>query len=103
MEANSPRSCIKYFGHYPVLCLGTETISGVVWYAPTIEAVENVRAYESDAYKELAVFVQLKNGDEIMARTFIWNGDEDDLLEDRYEPGSEGACREEMTGTKETA
>ncbi|KAI9702194.1 MAG: hypothetical protein M1820_006276 [Bogoriella megaspora] len=78
-KAKVMRSCLKRFGHYPVLCIGSQIVHGVVWFAPTSEIVERLREYESDAYREYPKFVKMENGDEILAMTFIWNGEEEDL------------------------
>lgn len=78
-KAKIIRSSLKYFGHYPVLCTGNATVDGVAWFVPTSSIIERIRQYESDAYKEYPKFIELENGDEILAMTFIWNGDEEDL------------------------
>jgi len=73
-EAKITSGSIKYFGHYPVLCPGLETVYGIVWYAPTIQVVERLRQYESNMYREAAKYVELKDGTERIAKAFIWNG-----------------------------
>jgi hypothetical protein len=78
-KAKIIRSSLKYFGYYPVLCTGNRTVDGLAWFVPTSDIIERIREYESHAYKEYPKFVRLENGDEILAMTFIWNGDEEDL------------------------
>ena len=79
------RKCIKYWGPYRVLCWGEEIVCGVAWYAPSKEMVERLRAYETDAYAEHRLRMELENGEKVVGRAFMWNRDIEELSEDPEE------------------
>jgi len=71
IKAKVRRKCIKYWGPYRVLCRGEDTVCGMTWYAPSEEVVERLRAYETDAYDEHHMRIELENGNKIVARAFM--------------------------------
>jgi gamma-glutamylcyclotransferase (GGCT)/AIG2-like uncharacterized protein YtfP len=82
IEAEAEGKCLKYFGSYPVLCSGLDTVAGVIWHVPNAEVVQRLRDYESNAYCERPAAVRLKDGQILNANAFFWNGDEEDLLDE---------------------
>jgi gamma-glutamylcyclotransferase (GGCT)/AIG2-like uncharacterized protein YtfP len=101
-KAKVCRSRLKYFGHYPVLCIGNGIVDGVAWFVPTSDIVERIREYESDAYKEYPKFVELENGEEILAMTFVWNGDQEDLEDEDWQTRQRGSSSEKASTSKKT-
>ena len=72
---------LRYCGRYPVLVFGKTgaVVEGVAWFAPSVEAINRLRDYESDAYHDGFVRIEFKNGEKVMGRVFEWDGDEEDL------------------------
>ena len=72
---------LRYWGRYPALMFGKPggVVEGVAWFAPSVEAINRLRAYETDAYHDGFVRIELKNGEKVMGRVFEWDGDEEDL------------------------
>jgi hypothetical protein len=84
-KAKAIRFSLKYFGYCSVLSAGNAAVDGVFWFVPTAaDVVERIREYGSDAYKEYPKLVELENGGEILAMTFVWNGDEEDLEDEDW-------------------
>jgi hypothetical protein len=81
MKAKVRRTCIKYWDPYRVLCRGEDTVCGVAWYAPSKEVVERLRAYETDAYADHYLRIELENGKKVVGRAFMWNGEIEELSE----------------------
>jgi gamma-glutamylcyclotransferase (GGCT)/AIG2-like uncharacterized protein YtfP len=74
---------LQYWGPYPVLVSG-ETgaiVEGVAWFAPSVEVINRLRAYETNAYYDGFVEMEFKNGEKVMGRAFKWAGDEEDLAD----------------------
>jgi hypothetical protein len=78
-RATIRRKRVRYWGPFRALCRGEDSVDGLVWYASSVEIVERLRAYESDAYRDTCVYAELENGKKIIAHTFFWNGEEEDL------------------------
>jgi len=72
---------LRYWGRYPVLVHGKTdaVVEGVAWFAPSVEVINRLRAYETDAYYDAFVRIEFKNGEKVMGRAFKWDGDEEDL------------------------
>ena len=78
---------LRYWGIYPVLVPGKTgaVVEGVAWFAPSVEVINRLRAYETDVYFDGFVEMEFKNGEKVMGRAFEWAGDEEDLADS---PGS---------------
>ena len=74
---------LRYWGKYSVLVYGKTgaVVEGVAWFAPTVEVINRLRAYETDAYYDGFVEIEFGDGKEVMGRVFRWAGDEEDLLD----------------------
>ena len=61
---------LRYWGQYPVLVPGKTgaAVEGVAWFAPSVEVINRLRAYETDAYWDEFVEIEFK-----MARR-LWGG-----------------------------
>lgn len=72
---------LRYWGKYPVLVPGKTgaVVEGVAWFAPSVEVINRLRAYETDAYRDSFIGIEFRNGEKVMGRVFRWAGDEDDL------------------------
>lgn len=72
---------LRYWGEYPVLVHGKTgaVVEGVAWFAPSVEVINRLRAYETDAYRDSFIKIEFKNGEKVMGRVFTWAEDEDDL------------------------
>jgi hypothetical protein len=83
MYAKVHNAGLRYWGQYPVLVFGEfgAVVEGVAWFAPSVEVINRLRAYETDAYYDGFVKIEFKNGEEVMGRVFKWAGDEEDLLD----------------------
>jgi len=81
MYAKVHHAGLLYWGKYPVLVHGKTgaVVEGVAWFAPSVEAINRLRAYETDAYYDALVEIEFKNGEKVMGRVFEWDGDEEDL------------------------
>jgi hypothetical protein len=53
-------------------------VEGVAWFAPSVEVVNRLRAYETDAYFDGFIEMEFKNGEKVMGRAFEWADDEDE-------------------------
>ena len=75
------RAGLRYWGKYSVLVYGKTgaVVEGVAWFAFTVEVINRLRAYETDAYYDAFVRIEFKNGEKVMGRVFKWAGDEEDL------------------------
>ena len=74
---------LRYWGPYPVL-VSDETgavVEGVAWFAPSVEVINRLRAYETDAYFDGFVEMEFKNGEKVRGRAFKWARDEKDLAD----------------------
>jgi len=71
---------LRYWGPYPVLVPGKAgaVVEGVAWFAPSVEVVNRLRAYETDAYFDAFIEMEFKNGEKVMGRVFEWADDEDE-------------------------
>jgi hypothetical protein len=77
---------LKYWDQFPVLRRKKgSTVDGVLWYAPTPEIVERLRAYETDAYVDTVIRVKLLDGEEMVVHSFLWNRTELDLSDQPLE------------------
>ena len=81
IDAKIERKCIKHWSKYPVLCLESETIRVVAWYAPSVEAVERIRRYETSLYYDQYMYIKLKDDEVVLSRTFVCAENEIDLSE----------------------
>ena len=74
---------LRYWGPYPVIVAGGKdaVVEGVAWFAPSVEVINRLRAYETDAYFDGFVEMEFKNGEKVMGRAFEWAGDEEDLAD----------------------
>jgi gamma-glutamylcyclotransferase (GGCT)/AIG2-like uncharacterized protein YtfP len=74
---------LRYWGPYPVLVSGETgaVVEGVAWFAPSVEVINRLRAYETDAYYDGFVEMEFKNGEKVKGRAFEWAGDEEDLAD----------------------
>jgi hypothetical protein len=85
-EGTVERSRVKYWGPYPVVVESPnrrDTVSGVVCFIPTVDAVQRIRAYETDKYEETLTSVDRAHGPSIMCRMFTWRmGSQDECLTD---------------------
>ena len=74
---------LRYWGPYPVLVSGETgaVVEGVAWFAPSVEVINRLRAYETEAYYDGFVEMEFKNGEKVMGRAFEWAGDEEDLAD----------------------
>jgi gamma-glutamylcyclotransferase (GGCT)/AIG2-like uncharacterized protein YtfP len=81
LEAAVKNRKLMYWGQFPALCHGEETIYGVMWYAPTAEIVERLRAYETDAYRETFLRMYPKNGEPIIEAMSLDTADTDEESE----------------------
>ena len=74
---------LRYWGKFAVLVSGKTgaVVEGVAWFAPSVEVVNRLRAYETEAYRDGFVEMEFKNGEKVMGRAFEWAGDEEDLAE----------------------
>src|ERR1700722_1321875 len=74
---------LRYWGPYPVLVYGKTgaVVEGVAWFAPSVEVINRLRAYETNAYYDEFVEMEFKDGEKVMGRAFKWAGDEEDLAE----------------------
>jgi hypothetical protein len=68
---------------YPVLVYGKTgaVVEGAAWFAPSVEVINRLRAYETNAYYDKFVEMEFKDGEKVMGRAFKWAGDEEDLAE----------------------
>ena len=76
---------IRYWGPYPVLVFGwgreQKEVRGSLCYIPTLEAVEKVRTYETNHYKEDLARVDVGEPRGKWCRVFKWrNPDEEQYL-----------------------
>jgi gamma-glutamylcyclotransferase (GGCT)/AIG2-like uncharacterized protein YtfP len=71
---------LRYWGPYPVLVPGkaSAVVEGVAWFAPSVEVINRLRAYETDAYFDAFIEMEFKNGEKVMGRVFEWADDEDE-------------------------
>src|SRR5271154_6989254 len=65
---------LRYWGIYPVLVPGKTgaVVEGVAWFAPSVEVINRLRAYETDVYFDGFVEMEFKNGEKVMGRAFKW-------------------------------
>ena len=71
---------LRYWGKYPVLVPGKagDVVEGVAWFAPSVEAINRLRAYETDAYFDSFIEIEFENGEKVMGRVLKWAGDGDE-------------------------
>jgi hypothetical protein len=74
---------LRYWGKFVVLVYGKPgaVVEGVAWFAPSVEVINRLRAYETDAYYDGFVEMEFKSGEKVRGRAFKWAGDEDDLAD----------------------
>jgi hypothetical protein len=74
---------LRYWGKFAVLVSGETgtVVEGVAWFAPNVEVINRLRAYETNAYCDGFVEVEFKNGEKVRGRAFKWAGDEEDLAD----------------------
>lgn len=96
-EAKVHRRSLKYWGNSPVLCRGSDTVTGVVWLATDSIVVERLRTFAGDFYRDAPVQVELDDGSTQLVMTFVWDRNEDDLTD---QPTN---CIESLPGRVEVA
>src|SRR5271156_316326 len=74
---------LRYWGEFAVLVSGKTgaVVEGVAWFAPNVEVINRLRAYETNAYYDGFVEMEFKNGEKVRGRAFKWAGDEEDLAD----------------------
>ena len=74
---------LRYWGKFAVLVSGETgtVVEGVAWFAPNVEVINRLRAYETNAYCHGFVEMEFKNGEKVRGRAFKWAGDEEDLAD----------------------
>jgi Gamma-glutamyl cyclotransferase, AIG2-like len=74
---------VRYWGQFPALVPGKidTVVEGVAWFAPSVEVINRLRAYETNAYLDEFFEIEFKNGEKVMGRAFEWAGDEEDLAD----------------------
>jgi hypothetical protein len=74
---------LQYWGKFAVLVYGKPggVVEGVAWFAPSVEMINRLRAYETNAYFDGFVEMEFENGEKVKGRAFKWAGDEEDLTD----------------------
>jgi hypothetical protein len=53
---------LKYWSYYKALCEGEGSVEGVAWFVSSAEVVKRLRWFETDAYDDSWVLIELKDG-----------------------------------------
>ena len=70
---------IKYWAYFKAMIEGDETVSGVACHILTADAVERLRTFETDAYTDEWIDIELEDGRVLRGRTFMSSWDPNSL------------------------
>lgn len=62
---------LKYYWYFKALVPGDDAVEGAACYVPDIEAVDRLRAFETDAYVDSWTDIEVENGRKIRGRLFM--------------------------------
>ncbi|KUI53469.1 hypothetical protein VP1G_00897 [Cytospora mali] len=71
----------KVWGPYPALVAGKteEIVKGVAYEVENGGHKDRLQRYETDCYRTAKCLIRVDGAEEVLGKTFIWNGDEEDL------------------------